>query len=54
MGTSDEILERLRQDPKRAQALRVELPCSFSGEAYEQVWTDLSARIAPALGWRTA
>jgi alkanesulfonate monooxygenase SsuD/methylene tetrahydromethanopterin reductase-like flavin-dependent oxidoreductase (luciferase family) len=54
VGTSDEILERLRQDPVLPQVseLRVELPYNFSGEEYEQILDDLSRRIAPELGWR--
>ncbi|MGJ7615374.1 MULTISPECIES: LLM class flavin-dependent oxidoreductase [unclassified Variovorax] len=54
VGTSDEILERLRQDPvlPHVEELRVELPYNFSGEDYEQILTDLSGRIAPELGWR--
>lgn len=54
VGTSDEILERLRQDPvlPHVEELRVELPYNFSGEDYEQILTDLAGRIAPALGWR--
>ncbi|MDM0006615.1 LLM class flavin-dependent oxidoreductase [Variovorax sp. J22G73] len=54
VGTSDEILERLRQDPvlPQVEELRVELPYNFSGEDYEQILSDLGARIAPELGWR--
>jgi alkanesulfonate monooxygenase SsuD/methylene tetrahydromethanopterin reductase-like flavin-dependent oxidoreductase (luciferase family) len=54
VGTSDEILERLRQDPvlPHVEELRVELPYNFSGEDYEQILSDLSGRIAPELGWR--
>ncbi|QNK66975.1 LLM class flavin-dependent oxidoreductase [Variovorax sp. PAMC26660] len=53
VGTSDEILERLRKDPVLPQVseLRVELPYNFSGEEYEQILHDLAQRIAPALGW---
>lgn len=56
VGTSDEILERLREDPVLPQVseLRVELPYNFSGEEYEQILSDLSGRIAPELGWRSA
>jgi len=54
VGTSDEILERLRHDPvlPHVSELRVELPYNFSGAEYEQILTDLSGRIAPELGWR--
>ncbi|WP_185546183.1 LLM class flavin-dependent oxidoreductase [Variovorax sp. KBW07] len=56
VGTSDEILERLRKDPVLSQVseLRVELPYNFSGEEYEQILSDLSGCIAPELGWRSA
>lgn len=55
VGTSDEILERLRKDPVLPQVgeLRVELPYNFSSSEYEQILDDLAHRIAPALGWRT-
>jgi len=54
VGTSDEILERLRRDPvlPHVSELRVELPYNFSSGEYEQILTDLSRRIAPELGWR--
>ncbi|SDY72160.1 Flavin-dependent oxidoreductase, luciferase family (includes alkanesulfonate monooxygenase SsuD and methylene tetrahydromethanopterin reductase) [Variovorax sp. YR266] len=54
VGTSDEILERLRHDPvlPHVSELRVELPYNFSSEDYEQILTGLSGRIAPELGWR--
>jgi alkanesulfonate monooxygenase SsuD/methylene tetrahydromethanopterin reductase-like flavin-dependent oxidoreductase (luciferase family) len=54
VGTSDEILERLRQDPvlPQVEELRVELPYNFSTDEYEQILTDLAGRIAPELGWR--
>jgi alkanesulfonate monooxygenase SsuD/methylene tetrahydromethanopterin reductase-like flavin-dependent oxidoreductase (luciferase family) len=54
VGTSDEILERLRHDPvlPLVSELRVELPYNFSGEEYEQILGDLAGRIAPELGWR--
>lgn len=53
MGTSDEILERLRKDPVPPQVseLRVELPYNFASEEYEQILDDLARRIAPELGW---
>ena len=54
VGTSDEILERLHRDPvlPLVDELRVELPYNFSGEEYAQILSDLSLRVAPALGWR--
>ena len=56
VGSSDEILERLRRDPvlPLVSELRVELPYNFGSEDYEQILTDLSRRIAPELGWRAA
>lgn len=56
VGTSDEILERLRQDPvlPQVEELRVELPYNFSTDEYEQILTDLAGRIAPELGWRAS
>jgi len=53
VGSADEILERLRKDPvlPHVSELRVELPYNFSSEEYAQILTDLSARIAPELGW---
>jgi hypothetical protein len=55
VGSSDEILERLRQDPVLPQVseLRVELPYNFASEEYEQILDDLARRIAPELGWRS-
>ncbi|WP_321163516.1 hypothetical protein [Variovorax paradoxus] len=49
MGTSDEILERLRKDPVLPQMseLRVELPYNFASDEYEQILDDLARRIAP-------
>jgi len=56
VGTSGEILDRLRSDPvlPHVSELRVELPYNFSSEEYEQILTDLSRRIAPELGWRAS
>jgi len=53
VGSSDEILERLRKDPVLPQVreLRVELPYNFASEEYEQILDDLARRIAPELGW---
>ena len=53
VGTSDEILERLRKDPVLPQVseLRVELPYNVASEEYEQILDDLARRIAPELGW---
>jgi len=56
VGTSDEILERLRQDPilPSVQELRLELPYDFTGEEYAQILSDTARYIAPALGWSPA
>jgi alkanesulfonate monooxygenase SsuD/methylene tetrahydromethanopterin reductase-like flavin-dependent oxidoreductase (luciferase family) len=55
VGSSDEILERLRADPMLPQVseLRLELPYDFSAEQYEQILTDTMQHIAPELGWQT-
>jgi hypothetical protein len=56
VGTSDEILESLRQDPilPSVQELRLELPYDFTGEEYAQILSDTARYIAPALGWSPA
>ncbi|WP_436127583.1 hypothetical protein [Acidovorax sp. LjRoot117] len=58
MGTSHEILERLRQDPVvpqvQVQALRLELPYDFSVDNYAQILSDTARYIAPELGWSPA
>lgn len=53
VGTSDEILERLRTDPllSSVSELRLELPYDFRTEEYEQILTDTLQHIAPELGW---
>jgi alkanesulfonate monooxygenase SsuD/methylene tetrahydromethanopterin reductase-like flavin-dependent oxidoreductase (luciferase family) len=54
VGTSDEILERLRADPvlPLVDELRIELPYAFAQEDYLQILDDFRQHIAPELGWR--
>jgi hypothetical protein len=60
VGTSHEILERLRQDPVvpqvqvQVQALRLELPYDFSVDNCAQILSDTARYIAPELGWSPA
>jgi alkanesulfonate monooxygenase SsuD/methylene tetrahydromethanopterin reductase-like flavin-dependent oxidoreductase (luciferase family) len=53
VGSSDEVLERLRADPilPLVSELRLELPYDFRAEEYEQILTDMVQHIAPELGW---
>lgn len=53
VGTSDEILERLRLDPvlPLVSELRLELPYAFAHDDYVQILEDFRRRIAPELGW---
>jgi len=53
VGTSDEILEILRQDPvlPHVDQLRLELPYDFTQEQYQQILSDFVETIAPELGW---
>lgn len=54
VGTSEQILEQLSEDPILAgvRELRLELPYDFEQHEYEQIITDFIDLIAPALGWR--
>lgn len=56
VGTSEEILDRLRADPvlTRTTELRLELPYEFHRGDYEQILHDTVESIAPALGWQPA
>jgi hypothetical protein len=56
VGTAEQILEQLAQDPILPQVteLRLELPYDLALEHYEQILTDFSARIAPQIGWSIA
>ena len=53
VGSSEQIIERLRADPvlARVNELRLELPYDFPLEWYQQILTDVVERIAPELGW---
>ena len=54
VGSSDEIVSRLLDDPVLAQVgeLRLELPYALPFENYQQIIEDFITRIAPELGWR--
>jgi alkanesulfonate monooxygenase SsuD/methylene tetrahydromethanopterin reductase-like flavin-dependent oxidoreductase (luciferase family) len=56
VGTTEQILEQLAQDPILPQVteLRLELPYDLVLENYEQILTDFSRRIAPEIGWSVA
>jgi alkanesulfonate monooxygenase SsuD/methylene tetrahydromethanopterin reductase-like flavin-dependent oxidoreductase (luciferase family) len=54
LGTSEQIAERLAQDPayRLVDEVAFALPFTFSYEDFEQVLTDIVEHLAPALGWR--
>lgn len=56
VGTSAEIVERLRADPVLAEVseLQLELPYAFAHDDYLQILSDVAASIAPQLGWSAA
>lgn len=56
VGTSEEIVERLRADPAVAAVseLRLELPYEFEQHDYERILHDVRSLIAPKPGWRPA
>ena len=56
VGSSDEILERLRNDPilSHVSEFRLELPYEFHDEEYRQIIHDFVTSIAPELGWKEA
>jgi alkanesulfonate monooxygenase SsuD/methylene tetrahydromethanopterin reductase-like flavin-dependent oxidoreductase (luciferase family) len=56
VGTSAEIVERLSADPVLSEVteLQLELPYAFAQEEYEQILSDVTASIAPELGWSPA
>ena len=56
VGTADEIVSRLLDDPVVAQVreLRLELPYGLPFENYQQILEDVVAHVAPELGWRPA
>ncbi len=53
VGTADEIVRRLADDPvlHRVRRLRLELPYNFTLAEYRQILTDFVTLIAPRLGW---
>jgi alkanesulfonate monooxygenase SsuD/methylene tetrahydromethanopterin reductase-like flavin-dependent oxidoreductase (luciferase family) len=55
VGTSEEILEQLFNDPLLPQVseLRLELPYEFEQDEYRQILSDVVTLIAPELGWGT-
>jgi hypothetical protein len=55
VGTSEEILEQLFNDPFLPQVseLRLELPYEFEQDEYRQILSDVVTLIAPELGWGT-
>lgn len=54
VGSSDEILERLRKDPilPHISEFRLELPYEFHDEEYRQIIHDFVTLVAPELGWK--
>ncbi|WP_336081971.1 LLM class flavin-dependent oxidoreductase [Nocardia sp. SSK8] len=56
VGTADQILEQLHDDPVLAHTteLRLELPYEFHRADYEQILHDTATLIAPELGWKPA
>ncbi|WP_181373609.1 LLM class flavin-dependent oxidoreductase [Microbacterium sp. HMWF026] len=56
VGTADEIIGRLREDPAidgRTQ-LRIALPYAFHRDDYRQILSDVAEGVLPRLGWRPA
>lgn len=53
VGPSDELAERLRAHAgfQRVDEVAFALPFTFAPADYEQILTDLAARLGPALGW---
>lgn len=56
VGTSEQILEQLHQDPvlHELSELRIELPYEFNFEQYQQILTDFIELVAPEIGWKKA
>ncbi|MFT4022024.1 MAG: LLM class flavin-dependent oxidoreductase [Acinetobacter sp.] len=54
IGNTDEILERLHNDPilKEVHELRLELPYEFTVKQYAQIISDFIQYIAPEIGWK--
>lgn len=53
VGTSDEIVERLRADPSfdGRTEVRIALPYAFDHDEYRQILTDIVERVLPQVGW---
>ncbi|KHK99887.1 hypothetical protein LK09_00690 [Microbacterium mangrovi] len=53
VGSSDEIIERLRADPTfdGRTRLRVSLPYGFTDDEYAQILTAIRSHVLPELGW---
>ncbi len=53
VGTSDEIIQRLRDDPSidGRTELRIALPYAFESADYRQILADIVERVLPELGW---
>jgi alkanesulfonate monooxygenase SsuD/methylene tetrahydromethanopterin reductase-like flavin-dependent oxidoreductase (luciferase family) len=56
VGTSEQIVEQLVHDATLAEVdeFRIELPYEFAADEYEQIVTDVVAKVAPELGWTPA
>ncbi|MCT9820782.1 LLM class flavin-dependent oxidoreductase [Microbacterium sp. W1N] len=56
VGTSDEIVRRLRDDPAidGRTELRIALPYAFAQAEYRQILSDIRHAVLPQLGWRPA
>ncbi|MGB4779368.1 LLM class flavin-dependent oxidoreductase [Microbacterium sp.] len=53
VGTSDEIIQRLRDDPTidGRTEVRIALPYAFDDADYRQILRDITERVLPELGW---
>lgn len=56
VGSTDEIVERLRADPAidGRTAVRVAVPYAFHRDEYRQILSDIAEGVLPRLGWRPA
>ena len=55
-GTSDEIVERIAEDPTFADGaeIRVALPYAFAEDEYRQILSDIRHAVLPRVGWSPA
>lgn len=53
VGSSDDIVQRLRDDPSidGRTELRIALPYAFETAEYRQILADIAERVLPELGW---